>query len=258
MEEQVLNQEELVETPEKKEKILELKNVRQYFKVGSGKNRITVKAVHNVSFSVNKGEVFGLVGESGCGKSVTTLCIMQLLPNNGKIQSGSIYLDGTDLTKLSKKEVRKFRGKKMGMIFQEPMTALNNAMENIKPVLETKARRVGGANYQVPIEVRPDRRQTLGLRWLVMFTRKRGERTMAERLAAEAAKIDAKFISDCVEIINYIAALDAAAEEAKKRAARPARQKKEEAPVIQNVAAATTLGDLDALAQLKAQMEKGE
>ena len=53
------------------------------------------------------------------------------------------------------------------------------------PLLETKARRVGGSNYQVPIEVRPDRRQTLGLRWLVTFTRKRGERTMADRLAAE-------------------------------------------------------------------------
>ena len=68
---------------------------------------------------------------------------------------------------------------------REPMEGFNQAMENVMPVLETKARRVGGSNYQVPIEVRPERRQTLGLRWLVMFTRKRGERTMAERLAAE-------------------------------------------------------------------------
>ena len=59
------------------------------------------------------------------------------------------------------------------------------ALENVKPVLEVKARRVGGSNYQVPIEVRPERRQTLGLRWLVTFTRKRSERTMKERLAAE-------------------------------------------------------------------------
>ena len=58
-------------------------------------------------------------------------------------------------------------------------------MENIMPMVETKARRVGGSNYQVPIEVRPERRQTLGLRWLVTFTRKRSERTMKERLAAE-------------------------------------------------------------------------
>ena len=68
---------------------------------------------------------------------------------------------------------------------KDALEAFEEAMENIMPLLETKARRVGGSNYQVPIEVRPERRQTLGLRWLVMFTRKRGERTMAERLAAE-------------------------------------------------------------------------
>ena len=59
------------------------------------------------------------------------------------------------------------------------------ALENVKPVLEVKARRVGGSTYQVPLEVRADRRQTLGLRWMVGYARKRGERTMAERLAAE-------------------------------------------------------------------------
>ena len=68
---------------------------------------------------------------------------------------------------------------------REAIEVFNQAMENIMPLLETKARRVGGSNYQVPIEVRPDRRQTLGLRWLVIFTRKRSERTMCERLAAE-------------------------------------------------------------------------
>ena len=67
----------------------------------------------------------------------------------------------------------------------DPLETFEKAMENIMPLLETKARRVGGSNYQVPIEVRPDRRQTLGLRWLVTFTRKRSERTMCERLAAE-------------------------------------------------------------------------
>ena len=68
---------------------------------------------------------------------------------------------------------------------EEPIEVFEKAMNNIMPQVEVKARRVGGANYQVPIEVRPDRRQTLGLRWLTMFTRKRGERTMAERLAKE-------------------------------------------------------------------------
>ena len=67
----------------------------------------------------------------------------------------------------------------------EPLDVCTQAMENIMPVLETKTRRVGGANYQVPMEVRPARRQTLGLRWLTAYSRARGERTMAERLAGE-------------------------------------------------------------------------
>ena len=65
------------------------------------------------------------------------------------------------------------------------LDAFQQAMENIMPALEVKTRRVGGSNYQVPIEVRPERRQTLGLRWLTMFARKRSEKTMKERLAAE-------------------------------------------------------------------------
>ena len=68
---------------------------------------------------------------------------------------------------------------------KEPLEVFDAAMENVMPVLEVKARRVGGATYQVPIEIRPERRQTLALRWLVEFSRKRGEKTMAERLAAE-------------------------------------------------------------------------
>lgn len=67
----------------------------------------------------------------------------------------------------------------------DPMTAFNQVLENLMPLLETKARRVGGSNYQVPMEVRPARRQTLAIRWLVNFTRKRSEKTMEERLAAE-------------------------------------------------------------------------
>ena len=68
---------------------------------------------------------------------------------------------------------------------QEPLDVFEQAMNNVMPMLEVKARRVGGATYQVPIEVRPERRQTLALRWLVLFSQKRGERTMRERLAAE-------------------------------------------------------------------------
>ncbi len=68
---------------------------------------------------------------------------------------------------------------------RDPLEVFEEAMANIMPVLEVKARRVGGATYQVPMEVRPDRRQALGLRWLVDYSRKRGERTMRERLAGE-------------------------------------------------------------------------
>ena len=68
---------------------------------------------------------------------------------------------------------------------EEPLEVFEKAMNNIMPVLEVKARRVGGANYQVPMEIRPERRQTLGLRWLVNYARNRHEKTMAEKLANE-------------------------------------------------------------------------
>ena len=73
-------------------------------------------------------------------------------------------------------------GEKLNM---DPIEIFKQAMENVMPVVEVKARRVGGANYQVPIEVRADRRQTLGIRWIVMFARKRGEKTIMEKLANE-------------------------------------------------------------------------
>jgi small subunit ribosomal protein S7 len=68
---------------------------------------------------------------------------------------------------------------------QEPMTVLKQAMNNVKPMLEVKSRRVGGANYQVPVEVRPDRRNALAIRWLISYSRQRAEKTMSERLAQE-------------------------------------------------------------------------
>ncbi len=102
---------------------------------------------------------------------VVTKLINQVMYDGKKGTAQRICYDAFDIVK-----------EKTG---REPLEVFDQAMENIMPLLETKARRVGGSNYQVPIEVRPERRQTLGLRWLVMFTRKRGERTMADRLAAE-------------------------------------------------------------------------
>ena len=67
----------------------------------------------------------------------------------------------------------------------EPLDVFNQALENVKPLLEVKARRAGGSTYQVPMEIRPERRQTLAIRWLVMFARKRSEKTMKEKMAGE-------------------------------------------------------------------------
>lgn len=103
------------------DKVLEVSHLNAVFRV----RKREYEVLHDISFSINRNETLCVVGESGCGKSVTTLCIMRLLPSNGRIVSGSINLDGTDLVKLSEKEMIRCRGSKVGMIFQEPMTALN-------------------------------------------------------------------------------------------------------------------------------------
>ena len=103
------------------DKVLDVRNLHAVFRI----DKKEYEVLHDISFTVHRNETVCVVGESGCGKSVTTLCVMGLLPKNGRITSGEILVDGTDLTKASDKEIRSFRGKKMGMIFQEPMTALN-------------------------------------------------------------------------------------------------------------------------------------
>lgn len=96
-----------------------------------------VRAVENVSFSIKKGEIFGLVGESGCGKTMTALSIMGLVPPPGRVIGGEIIFEGRDITKLSEKEMQKIRGNKIGMIFQEPMTALNPVLRIGDQIAET-------------------------------------------------------------------------------------------------------------------------
>lgn len=103
------------------ENILQVKNLKTYFHTEAG----LVKAVNDVSFDVEKGKTLGIVGESGCGKSMTSLSIMRLIEKPGKIEGGEILLDGEDIVKMSEDEMRKIRGKKIAMIFQEPMTSLN-------------------------------------------------------------------------------------------------------------------------------------
>lgn len=106
---------------EKKKKILQVKNLRTYFFTEDG----VVKAVDGVDFEVYQGETLGLVGESGCGKSVTAFSIVRLLDYAGKVVEGQIIFKGADLLKKSENEMRKIRGKEIAMIFQEPMTSLN-------------------------------------------------------------------------------------------------------------------------------------
>jgi len=102
--------------------MLEVKDIRTAFHIREG----VVPAVDGVSLHINRDETLGVVGESGCGKSVTALSIMRLIKSPpGKIERGEIYFDGRDMLKLSMKEMREIRGNDIGMIFQEPMTSLN-------------------------------------------------------------------------------------------------------------------------------------
>ena len=102
--------------------VLDVKDLKTFFKTPMG----TAKAVNGVSFSLKKGEVFALVGESGCGKSVTALSIMQILQKPaGYIAGGEIVFDGKNIVELPEPEKRELRGNAISMIFQEPQTSLN-------------------------------------------------------------------------------------------------------------------------------------
>ena len=103
------------------EKVLEVKDLVTTFRIGQKDYQV----LRGISFDIGRGETLCMVGESGCGKSVSTLAVMDLLPLNGKVVSGSIRLDGIELTQMTQKQRNTVRGRKMGMIFQEPMTALN-------------------------------------------------------------------------------------------------------------------------------------
>lgn len=103
------------------EKILEVKDLETSFYTSLGE----VKAIRGVSFSIGAGETVGIVGESGSGKSVTVLSIMNLLQNPGKVKSGEILFKGENLVTKNQRQMRKIRGEKISMIFQDPMTSLN-------------------------------------------------------------------------------------------------------------------------------------
>ena len=113
--------------------LLEIKDLHTYFKTKRG----TVKAVNGVSYSVEPGKTLGLVGESGCGKSVSAMSILRLLDGNGYIERGEIWFNGQDLTKISINDMYKIRGNEISVIFQEPMTSLNPVFTVEKQISES-------------------------------------------------------------------------------------------------------------------------
>jgi len=115
------------------EALLRIKNLKVYYYLREG----VVKAVDGVNFSMRKGETVGLVGESGSGKSTLGLSILKLVPSPGKIVDGQILFDSKDITKLDNKKMRMIRGKRVSMVFQDPMTSLNPLMRIEDHLTET-------------------------------------------------------------------------------------------------------------------------
>ena len=112
--------------------ILQIKDLQTFFYTEEG----VVKAVDGVSFEIFKNETIGLVGETGCGKSVTALTILRLVRSPGKILGGSITFKGVDFLKISEKEMRKYRGNDITMIFQDPLNSLNPVLSVGKQLAE--------------------------------------------------------------------------------------------------------------------------
>jgi oligopeptide transport system ATP-binding protein len=125
--------------------ILSVKDLKTYFETEDG----TVKAVDGISFELERGETLGIVGESGSGKSVTNLSIIRLIPEPpGKIVSGEIIFNGEDIRALSIEELRRIRGKRIAMIFQDPMTSLNPFMRISKQLMEMTELHLGYTKQQ--------------------------------------------------------------------------------------------------------------
>jgi oligopeptide transport system ATP-binding protein len=132
-------------TPESDGNLLEVKNLRTYFDTEDG----IVKAVDDVSFGLKRGETLGIVGESGSGKSVTNLSIIRLVPDPpGKIVSGEVIFNGSDLLLLPTEGIRKIRGRRIAMIFQDPMTSLNPFMKISRQLMEMTQLHLGHTKSQ--------------------------------------------------------------------------------------------------------------
>jgi oligopeptide transport system ATP-binding protein len=126
-------------------KLLEVKDLRTYFETEDG----LVKAVDGITFDLKRGETLGIVGESGSGKSVTNLSIIRLIPDPpGKIVSGEVIFDGQDLLLLPAESIRRVRGRRIAMIFQDPMTSLNPFLKISKQLMEMTQLHLGYSKAQ--------------------------------------------------------------------------------------------------------------
>ena len=137
------------------ETILKVEDLKTSFMTSSGE----VQAVRGVSFEVHKGEILGIVGESGSGKSVTSMSILRLLADTARIKNGKIEFEGTDLTKVSDKQMREIRGQKIAMVFQDPMTSLNPLKtigKQIQEAVELHQGLKGKDAYKAVLEVLSD------------------------------------------------------------------------------------------------------
>ncbi len=137
--------------------MLEIKNLKTRFNIYDG----VVKALEGVNLEVKEGEIFGIVGETGCGKSVTGYSLMQLLPRTAEVVAGEIILDGEEITGASDSRMRQIRGGKIGMIFQDPLSALNPVMkvkdqisevirQHQKEELENRTEKIDSGNERNP------------------------------------------------------------------------------------------------------------
>jgi peptide/nickel transport system ATP-binding protein len=124
--------------------LLEINDLRTEIRL----KQAVVHAVEGVSLRVEAGETLGIVGESGCGKTMTALSIMKLLPTGGSITGGSVKLDGTEISTLSEDDMRRVRGNEIGMIFQDPLTSLNPTMTVGKQIAEAVKLHRGANNEQ--------------------------------------------------------------------------------------------------------------
>ncbi|MGH8649086.1 MAG: ATP-binding cassette domain-containing protein, partial [Burkholderiales bacterium] len=129
--------------------LLSVRDLRTWLATGDA----IVRAVDGVSFEIQRGETFALVGESGCGKSMTALSIMRLLPDAGGVVGGSVELDGSDLLRLPESRMRDVRGRRVGMIFQEPALSLNPVMTAGEQIAEAIRRHTGLAGAALEARV---------------------------------------------------------------------------------------------------------